>query len=581
MVKKLMFRLLPVQIILAAAGTINMIVSSFFASNCVGQNAMSAVGLYGPLNMFFSAVSLMLVGGSSILCGEYLGQNHQDKLRGVYTLDVIVSALLGLLFTAIILVLAVFDLTGFFTSDAAVRPLFNHYLIGQAIGILPFILSNQYASFLFVENRGRTTQIAVVVFILVNLGLNYLFVVRMGMEALGLSLASSIGMWVFLAIEAWYFVLGRSQLKFTPKSVDFSECASMIKIGLPGALSNGYQTIRGLIVNHLIEVYVGAVGLSAFAAANNFLALFWAIPTGMVAVSRMLMSVAIGEEDRRSLTEVMRIALTRYVPLMCIIATVPIIFAHPLAHLFFKDTSAPVYMMTVWAFRILPLCLPLGIPCMHYVCYAQAAAKQRIVYILTIFDGVINVALFTAILIPFVGMNSVYHANVINGVVCILIILIYATICRKRFPRSMDDLMVIPDSFGAGDGEHTSISVKSIDEAVNISQDIQKFCLDKGMDKRKSFYAALAAEEMVVNVVEHGFARDKKRHSVDVRVVCKEGNIILSIKDDCQPFDPESMNQLTSGDDVASNIGIRMIYSIAESIKYQNMFGLNVLTIRI
>ena len=68
---------------------------------------------------------------------------------------------------------------------------------------------------------------------------------------------------------------------------------------------------------------------------------------------------------------------------------------------------------------------------------------------------------------------------------------------------------------------------------------------------------------------------------MDVRVVCKEGNIILSIKDDCQPFDPESMNQLTSGDDVASNIGIRMIYSIAESIKYQNMFGLNVLTIRI
>ena len=145
----------------------------------------------------------------------------------------------------------------------------------------------------------------------------------------------------------------------------------------------------------------------------------------------------------------------------------------------------------------------------------------------------------------------------------------------------MNDLMVIPDSFGAGEDEHTNISVKSIDEAVNISQDIQKFCLDKGMDKRKSFYAALAAEEMVVNVVEHGFARDKKRHSVDVRVVCKEGNIILSIKDDCQPFDPESMNQLTSGDDVASNIGIRMIYSIAESIKYQNMFGLNVLTIRI
>ena len=36
MVRKLMFKLLPVQILLAAAGTINMIVSSYFASNFVG-----------------------------------------------------------------------------------------------------------------------------------------------------------------------------------------------------------------------------------------------------------------------------------------------------------------------------------------------------------------------------------------------------------------------------------------------------------------------------------------------------------------------------------------------------------------
>lgn len=52
MVKKLMFRLLPVQILLAAASTLNALISSYFASNYVGTDAMSAVGLYGPLNIF-------------------------------------------------------------------------------------------------------------------------------------------------------------------------------------------------------------------------------------------------------------------------------------------------------------------------------------------------------------------------------------------------------------------------------------------------------------------------------------------------------------------------------------------------
>lgn len=581
MIRKLMFRLLPVQILLAAVGTVNMIVSSYFASNYVGTDAMSAVGLYGPLNMLFGAVALMLVGGSSILCGEYLGRNRQDKLQEVYSLDLLLSALLGMMFTVIVVLLAVFDLTGFLTQDPAVRPLLDQYLLGQAIGIIPLILSNQFASFLFIENRGRITQLAVLVFIAVNLALNYLFVAVMDMQAFGLALASSLGMWAYLIVEAWYFVSGRSHLRFTLQKPDPKECVSMIRIGLPGAMINGYQTLRGLIVNGLLGAYVGAAGISAFATANYFLALFWAVPTGMQAVSRMLMSVAIGEEDRRSLTEVMRTAIMRYVPLMCVISAAIILLARPLTYIFYKDPSDPVFMMTVWGFRILPLCMPLGIVCMHYVCYAQAAGKQRFVYVLTIFDGLISVSLFTAILIPLTGMNSVYYANVINGIVSIIITIIYSVRNTGHFPRTMDEYMVIPDGFGAGDDEHTDISVTRIDEAVNISREIQEFCLARGTDKRRSYYAGLALEEMVVNVIDHGFTKDIKDHSVDVRVVCKNDEVILRIKDDCVPFDPQERNHLIEGGDEASNIGIRMVYSIANSIKYQNLFGLNVLTIRI
>lgn len=581
MIRKLMFTLLPVQVILAAVGTINMIVSSYFASNYVGTEAMSAVGLYGPLNMLFGAVSLMLVGGSAILCGEYLGQNRQDKLQEVYSLDLLLSVVLGLIFTGFVIMLSVFDMTGFLTHDAAVRPLLNQYLIGQAVGILPLILSNQFASFLFIENKGRITQFAVLVFIAVNLVLNYLFVAVMHMEAFGLALASSLGMWAYLIVESWYFISGRSNLHFVLKKPDPHECAQLLKIGLPGAMSNGYQTFRGLIVNRLLEVYVGAVGISAFATANNLLALFWAVPCGMQAVSRMLMSIAIGEEDRRSLTEVMRVAIRRYIPLMCAISAVLMMLAQPMTHIFYKDPSDPVYMMTVWGFRILPLCMPTAIFCMHYISYAQAADKQGIVHVLTLFDGVISVSLFTAVLIPFTGMNSVYIANVINGIVSIIIILIYSAAAGKHFPRTIDELMVIPDSFGAGDDEFTEISVKNIDEAINISQHIQEFCMSKGIDKRRSYYAGLAAEEMVVNVIDHGFHKDKKDHSVDVRVVCKDDEVTLHIKDDCVPFDPEERSHLTEGGDEASNIGIRMVYSIANTIKYQNLFGLNALTINI
>lgn len=55
-ISKLFFRLLPVQILLCLIGVVNSVVSSLFAGNFVGELALGAVGLYGPVSMFVGAV---------------------------------------------------------------------------------------------------------------------------------------------------------------------------------------------------------------------------------------------------------------------------------------------------------------------------------------------------------------------------------------------------------------------------------------------------------------------------------------------------------------------------------------------
>ena len=315
MVTRLLFRLLPVQVLLAAVGAVNGIVSSFFASNYVGIKAMSAIGLYSPLGLLISSVSAILVGGSSILCGEYMWQNQQDKLQNVFSLNLILSALIAMLFVLLYGLLAILDLTGFLTGDATVRPFFNRYLLGQAIGILPLMMGNSFAAFLSLENKGRLTLTASLIYIVVNLLLNYLFVRVLHLEAFGLALAASLGMWVFMGVQGQYYLSGNSHLRFRASRLAWRECGQIVRIGVPGALSNIYQTARGLIVNRLLEVYVGSVAISAFATANNFLGIAWAVPVGMLAVSRMLISVSIGEEDRQTLADSIRVMFRRFLPL--------------------------------------------------------------------------------------------------------------------------------------------------------------------------------------------------------------------------------------------------------------------------
>ena len=76
-------------------------------------------------------------------------------------------------------------------------------------------------------------------------------------------------------------------------------------------------------------------------------------------------------------------------------------------------------------------------------------------------------------------------------------------------------------------------------------------------------------------------AGDAKKHSIDARVQYNKGELLLRFRDDCKPFNPQESAKLFDPDDIAHNIGIRMVSKIAKKMNYQNMLGMNVLTIRL
>ena len=414
----------------------------------------------------------------------------------------------------------------------------------------------------------------------VNAVMDHIFIVTLDMGTFGLGLSSAVSMWVFLGVQAVYYLRGKSEWKFSMRECRWSDNGKIFLLGYPGALSRFVEMFRCLIVNALILQYVGNVGLSSFAASNSLLAVIWAIPFGMVAVSRMLFSISIGEEDRRSLVNVLRIVTTKGLMLMAVIIAMLVLGAEPLTRLFYRDPSDPVYSMTVMGFRILPLCMPLSVISLHFACFAQAAEKKAMSVILPVCDGMICVVLFSFILIPPLKMNGLYIANILNGVLCAAVILAGAWISRKRFPGTLEEVMDIPKRIGVEADARIDISVQKMEEVQAVSYQIIDFCKRRGIDGRRGYFAGLCMEEMAGNVVAHGFAKDKKEHSVDIRVIHKDDAIIMRIRDNCAVFDPYS-RMTEESPDPWRNIGIKMVYRIASEISYQNLLGMNVLTIRI
>ena len=279
-IRKTMFRLLPIQVLFAAVGSVNGLVSSYFATNFVGIDAMTAVGLYSPFALLISAIATVLAGGCAIICGKYLGKNRIDKIQDIFSMDLLVTTGLALAITLIIALMGAFNLTGMLTHDPEARQVLNIYMIGQAIGIVPFMLSTQLAPFLSLESMSKRTMQAGLVYVVMNLILCFIFVQVLGLEAFGLALSSSLGMWALFAVEIQYFLSKKSNIKINGGSANLGEMVSIITVGFPGAATTLYLTIRGLIVNNLLDTHVGVAGISAFATANNLLGIFWAIYSG-------------------------------------------------------------------------------------------------------------------------------------------------------------------------------------------------------------------------------------------------------------------------------------------------------------
>ena len=580
LISRLFFRLLPIQIILMMVTAINGIVSGMFASNFIGVAAMSAIGLYAPITMLLSAICNTLLGGAQLLCGKYMGENLMERTQNIFSIDLLISALISALMMVLLAVAALFDLTRVMTADVEVRQILNQYILGQLLGIPALLIGQQLSAFLSLENQTRRTTIASVAYVAANLALDFLFVVVLKLGAMGLALATTLGLWVFFGVQAQYYFTGKSQMKLTIRSIVWADARSILFVGFPSGLHNAYEALRGIIVNGLILQFVGSVGLSAFAASDSLLRIFWAVPMGITSVSRMLFGISMGEQDRQSLADVMRVALFKCIPLQCVISALIIVLAEPMTRLYFRDPAEPVYLMTVMAFRLLPICMPLSIISLVYTCYGQAANKKVLVQLLSALDGCVFVAGFSALLVPMMGMNGVYTANILNGACCAVVIVIYALVCLKHFPRSVEDLMVIPDSFGAAPDMRLDITVRQMSEVLNVSRQVGAFLEARGVDARRTYFSSLCLEEMAGNVVSHGFHEDNRRHSVDIRVVYKDDDIILRIRDDCKPFDPSTRQDIVDPQDRTANAGIRLVYKMAKDVHYQNMLGLNVLTIR-
>ena len=575
LVWKAFLRLLPIQIIEIIVFAINTFVDSLITSRCLGTDAMAAIGFFGPVAMVIGITDVIIF-GTQIVCGRFIGSGEGDKVVSLFSTGVVFLGAFSLAITVLCLSFRQ-PLALLLGAEGNVAGLVADYITGYAPGIIGQVLVGMLMVFLPYNNDLKRCYLGIGVMVVSNTVLDILLVGVWKIGIFGMGIATSLSYLLSCAVMIPGFTSKTKAVYFRWKGFCFGCLPEAALFGLPSLMMVAGCTVRGYVMNLSLMSGVGTAAVAAMTVQGNVCAIVGAIPMGCANAFLTMGSIYYGEEDRRSLVSLMRFSLRFGTLLSAFVMVLLMALSGPLASLFFSPAEE-AWGITRRMLLLFPSFLVFNTIYSLLLKSYQLQKKTTLVNILSVTEPLI-MALFAVLTIGAIGSDAVWLSFPFSEIVCLLVIAVSVMVFAGRLTLALPDWMKLSRDFGASPEECMAFSVRSMEQVLNISVRVIDFCRKRHIDERRCTIAGLSVEEMVGNVVEHGF-RPGEKHHVEVRLTAKD-RLTICIRDDCRAFDPKSRIDQFAPEDVTKNIGIRMIASMSEEMNYQCTAGINTLLIRV
>ena len=575
LVWKAFLRLLPIQIIEIIVFAINTFVDSLITSRFLGTDSMAAIGFFGPVAMVIGVTDVIIF-GTQIVCGRFIGSGEGDKVVSLFSTGVVFLGAFSLAITVLCLSFRQ-PLALLLGAEGNVAGLVADYITGYAPGIIGQVLVGMLMVFLPYNNDIKRCYLGIGVMVVSNTVLDILLVGVWKIGIFGMGIATSLSYLLSCAVMIPGFTSKTKAVYFRWKGFCFGRLPEAALFGLPSLMMVVGCTVRGYVMNLSLMSSVGTAAVAAMTVQGNVCAIVGAIPMGCANAFLTMGSIYYGEEDRHSLVSLMRFSLRFGTLLSAFVMLLLMALSGPLASLFFSPAEE-AWVITRRMLLLFPSFLVFNTVYSLLLKSYQLQKRTTLVNILSVAEPLI-MALFAVSMIGAIGSDAVWLSFPFSEIVCLLVIAVSVVVFSGRLTLALSDWMKLSRDFGASPEECLAFSVQSMEQVLNISVRVIDFCRKRHIDERRCMVAGLSVEEMVGNVVGHGF-RPGEKHHVEVRLTAKD-RLTICIRDDCRAFDPKSRIDQFTPEDVTKNIGIRMIASMSEEMNYQCTAGINTLLIRV
>ena len=322
-------------------------VDTWVVGNYVGKEAFSAVGTVNPIiNMligFFMGLSV----GAGVVISQYYGAKQTDKVSDTVHTALVMTGVLGVLFTAIGVSMTPLMLK-FMKTPAEVLPEAKRYLTIYFSGIFGLMLYNIGAGILRAVGDSQRPFYFLVLSASLNIVLDLLFVLAFHMGVAGVAYATILSQGISALLVL--FVLLRAdnccRVQVRKLKMHWDVLKKIVKVGIPAAIQMAITAFSNVFVQSYIN-YFGADCMGGWTAYTKIDA-FLFLPMQSVAMgATTFVGQNLGVNDvaraRQAVSAALRISALITVALMA-----PVVAFAPHLVRFFNDTPEVVEFGTLF-----------------------------------------------------------------------------------------------------------------------------------------------------------------------------------------------------------------------------------------
>ena len=312
----------------------------------VGQTGdtaqVAAVSIVGPVFNLIMAVAMLLSAGGTVLISKDLGAKDEEHARQISAVCMWGAVILGIS-SAIIIIGFSKPLLLFLGTTPDTYPFAKNYMTILAAGAPFLLISNMLGQLLRAEGAVKDGLIGNLTGTAVNIILDPIFILGLGMGVVGAAIATVVG-----NIVATLFYMRYMKKKAVVLNMSLSNARkkpvlifTVMALGLPNAVSTMLSGFANSFANQLLSDY-GSDSIAANAAAGRINQIIVMVLMGICMGAQPLISYNYGAGNLSKLSGIMKRILILCTVSGVITTALVISFRSAAISLFLKDASVAV-----------------------------------------------------------------------------------------------------------------------------------------------------------------------------------------------------------------------------------------------